>query len=819
MYFNISQFGISESDAASIVSGVALGEYSLLLGAGFSLGARNGSNRPIPTSGELAKELNENFKLGLRIDGAASLPVAYEDAIFKSGEDSVSSFLRNRLTNCVPSWHGVLAKMEWDRVWTLNIDDVLRSVFSEKSVFEYSFRDEYRVRQKNALQIIYLHGRADRSGPKIFSIQEYHDSIRGEGHWHTGFFTEYKERPFIVCGASLIGEVDLARTLRAKNQSELTRGVPSVAVIKGLDESSSARLKDRLGLLPVNASGEDFFVALLADVSKFISLNPHLLPSAVNPNHARRFGQDFQILQPDKPGRSPPRQDFYAGDEPLWSDIVAQKDALLTFSRAAVDEILGRVSAGPVVVGIFGDAGSGKSTTMLRLARELSPLPTYLFHGDEDVDVDAYLECVSRTPSVLLFDDAADLSVGISALAAKARERNAKVAIVFAERSKRRKGVVGAFSSGDDVRYIDHSKLTPGDASKVIAKRRQARRLGSFASSTDAELRKLLINKHHGSLLSALSEIDIGNGFEHRLKELISSIEMDGGVGRLVRAVSQTHRWGYPLPLHFAAAVSGVSSDTIARNCSEDGRLSDLLFIERRGVRFRHRVLAEKVFDRTRNYDLMAEIARDLVVAISPIVNIEAIRSRSYAFRICKVLMERRSVYATLGGNVDKARAWYDSVEPHFGWNSRFWEQRALLELEAHSYSAAYSFARVAVDKERHAFPLTTFGTVCMIIAGHKSQESVAEAFEIYREGEAALQNALSIGRSHPETLLHPVSTFFSYAERLWPALQAQPHMRERVVSDWSAWLENAASVNYFRYEPSREAEWRGWLLRTAIRR
>lgn len=820
MAYLIESLGLSSLDAETLIRGVALGEYSLLLGAGFSLGARNSIGRDLPTSAGLAKELKAEFSLSIEVESAADLPVAYEDAIYKAGGDSVNRFLRRRLTGCSPSWHSAISKFEWWRVWTLNIDDLLASVFKDISIRDFDYRDAYHVRgNRNELQTIYLHGRAVNLGDKIFSIQDYHESVRGEGYWHTAFFTEFKERPVIVCGASLVGEFDLARTLRAKNESRVTRGMPSIAVLKDISIAAAERLRDRLGLFPVDATGEEFFVALSADVALYVKKNPDVLPPTVDPNAARKFGQQFRLLQPDSPGRAPPRQDFYAGDEPLWGDIVANKDASLSFSRSVTDTVRDAVSDGISVVGIYGDAGCGKSTTLLRVARELSPLPTYFFQGDDDVDVEACLACTARGPAVLLFDDAADLSVGISALARKALERGSKMGLIFAERSKRRKGMLPSFSVAAPTLWVDHSELTPGDAVKVIERRRSAKRLGAFGSAPTSELRKLIINKHHGSLLSALAEIDIGHGFDIRLTELSAAIDVDNKIERLVFAIAQTHRWGYPLPLHFASTSSGVSSELIVKYCADGGLLSDVLFIDRRGVRFRHRVLAERVFERSRNYDLLASVAKSLVMAISPVVNTEAIRAKSYAHRICKVLMERRSVYATLGGDVDKARKWYADVEPYFGWNSRFWEQRALLELEAHNYSAAYSFARAAVDKESHTFPLTTFGTTCLIIAGHRSSSSVNDAFDLYREGEAALQQALTRGRGQPETLLRPVSTFFSHAERLWPILKLLPDMRERLLGDWQEWIRNAESVGYFQVSPGVEPEVRAWLLRAGLDR
>mgnify|MGYP005750708395 CR=1 FL=1 len=815
--FRIEAFGLPEEACEPLVRGVAGGEYSLLLGSGFSLGARNGSGQLLPSSEQLAQELKEEFSLLLDIEGPGTLPLAYEDSLAKAGEEFVSRFLKRRLTGCLPTWHRAIAGCVWRRVWTLNIDDLPPAIFRDLPIREFDFDSTYRVFVPGEdLQIIYLHGRAAVRGRRIFSIQEYHDSVRGAGDWHTAFFTEFKERPFIACGASLVGEFDLAKTLRASNQSLQARGLPSIAVSKGLSPASAQRLNDRLGLRPVDASGEEFFSALVADVKDYIARHPELLPGSTNPTLARIFGQQFQPLTVDRPGRVPARQDFYAGDEPLWADIINDRDAPLTFGKQAVDFIRKGLKGGVPIVSIVGDAGCGKSTTLLRCAKSLSPLPCFLFRGEEDLNISAVMECIRRSPAVLLFDNAGDFSVTIGQLYREAINSGVGLGLIISDRKRRERGISVDLGASDFLR-IDHSAVTPSDAIAVIEKRRDAKRLGGFGRTPISELRKLIVSKHHGNLLSALSEVDFGAGFKDRIARLGAIVQKRDEISVLALAVAQTHRWGYPLPLHMAAAASGIATDAVLAMSADGGELSDILFIERRGVRFRHRVLAEKTFEQCKDYELLTAISKGLVDALSPLVNVEAIRAKSYPHRLCKVLMDRHSVLATVGGDIDRAREWYASVQDNFGWNSRYWEQRALLELEAEQFSAAYSFAKAAVDKERHPFPYTTFGTVCLIAAGHASSESHVEAFDLYKEGEAALQEAVAIGRNRPETLLHPITSYFEYTERLWAVLDERQDSSKRLRSDWSGWLVHAEQLGYFKAFPDRERALKHMGLRSVV--
>src|SRR5205823_6170871 len=63
-----------------------------------------------------------------------------------------------------------------------------------------------------------------------------------------------------------------------------------------------------------------------------------------------------------------------------------------------------------------------------------------------------------------------------------------------------------------------------------------------------------------------------------------------------------------------------------------------------------------------------------------------------------------------------KSRGFYLRLESEWGWNSRYWEQRALLELE-HNPMLAVDHAENAVRIEYHPHPLTTLAKIEFRIA------------------------------------------------------------------------------------------------------
>ena len=271
----LEKFGLSADISVALVRGVATSQYSLLTGAGFSHGAQ-GRGGEVPSAKACAEALNDRFKLGLTISSAADLSIAYEDSLDSpGGAQAVHALFEELFTGCSPSWQGIVSQLDWRRVWTLNVDDLPEAIWgkAQRAVQHIDFSERYRPSNNeiDELQIIYLHGRATskrkKGGNYIFSITEYVTATKDAPPWHNSFFTEFSDRPFILCGASAVGEFDLARTFRSGNQSMETTGFPSVAVVKGLDTAAANRFSNKLKLIPLSVDGQSFFEALLTDVT------------------------------------------------------------------------------------------------------------------------------------------------------------------------------------------------------------------------------------------------------------------------------------------------------------------------------------------------------------------------------------------------------------------------------------------------------------------------------------------------------------------------------------------------------------------------
>jgi len=107
------------------------------------------------------------------------------------------------------------------------------------------------------------------------------------------------------------------------------------------------------------------------------------------------------------------------------------------------------------------------------------------------------------------------------------------------------------------------------------------------------------------------------------------------------------------------------------------------------------------------------------------------------------------------------AEEFYASVQKHWEWNSRYWEQRALLIADT-DLTTALQYARHAVAIEQHPFPLTTLSKILlrrMEVIPEERDAMFAEAFD-------KLTIAIEQEVEHSRISVHPFSTLLTGASR-----------------------------------------------------
>ncbi len=517
-----------------LATGIAHSEYSLLLGAGASLGAVGGNGRPLPTAIQLRNALVDHF--GIETGGESTTLVQVYDYCSRHFNRRLTKYLSQWFRGCQPSWQNLIAEFNWRRIWTFNIDDVLENAFSKEGRPTRSLNWNQRFVERdnsNAQQIIHLHGQANglkerqqNDGGLVFSISEYARIVANPRAWHKVLFDEFAGRPFLVIGARLSEEFDFAEVLEGGSTAYPSTGFPSVLVVPSITPMRREQL-EAAGLTIVEERGEPFIRQLLDHYRKVRDELDEVYGTSTP--GIRKFQQQFIDLRKFTP-HGVNAGDFYSGYEPTWDTVLKNDDALLHKTKEASDECMNLSVSEDIfqsVVVLTGGASSGKSAGLLRIANSLigKGVNPYLFRADEYMDVEATLEWLTAVPrTVLLIDDISDFSSAIQELAKRCRTQKLRMLLICSDRSSR----LPLIRDRIDSQYLDptywYGSLTKKDIDAIIDKLHSRGRLGKITRWSRESQRNHFSEFAGRRLFDSMSELESGVGFKEKATKRLSEL-------------------------------------------------------------------------------------------------------------------------------------------------------------------------------------------------------------------------------------------------------------------------------------------------------
>ena len=784
--------------------GIAQSEYSLLLGAGASIGAAGGNGRPLPTSAELRDALVDDF--GIETGGEPITLAGAYDHLHRNKPEELTRYLREWFRGCQPSWQGLLAEFNWRRVWTFNIDDVVERALAREGRPARSLTWDARFSERdssNAQQIIHLHGLADQltEGERnddvlVFSISEYARTVANPRTWHKVFFDEFAGRPFLIIGALLTEEFDLAEVLESGSVAGSATGYPSIVVVPSITPFRREQL-ETAGVTVVEDSGEDFIRELL---KYYRSVHDEIdeVYGQSTPG-IRKFLQQFDDLRTFEPHDLDSR-DYYSGYQPTWNTVLNDDDAGLDKTEEASEYCNNTSITEDIhqrIVLLTGGPGSGKSTGLLRIAKNLIGKGTrpFLFRGAEYLDVESTIEWLKTVPrTVLLVDDFADSSGTIQQLAERCRLEGVRMLMICSDRSARLPLVRDRIDSKFIVEPHWYGTLSQGDVDRIIDKLHSRGRLGRITRWNRNRQRGHFVESAGRRLFDAMSELEGGVGFREKARNVYR--DLPDRLKSLYAAACMAYEQSIPLPVGIGANISGVLPRDLAKLIERE--CNGILLLTKNGLRPSHRITASLVV-RTISRGERSAVSMSLAKALAPHVDEHAMRVGTGEYRIIRYLMDQATVSRIVG--LENARTWYEGLREFYDWNGRYWDQRALLESRLGEHETARSYAERSIQVHPHPFGYNTLGTVLLRMA-------IQEGFRDFLvEGIDNLERA----REFPNwgEREHPFVTFFSLVNR-FAETWGIDEVPERARTAWDRWFRDAHSSTMFS-RPERHLELEQW--------
>ena len=179
-------------------------------------------------------------------------------------------------------------------------------------------------------------------------------------------------------------------------------------------------------------------------------------------------------------------------------------------------------------------------------------------------------------------------------------------------------------------------------------------------------------------------------------------------------------------------------------------------------------VLAQRVLRQVSEKDppLMFEVYCAIGAHVAPYVNRSAVMKRTPEARLSGRLFDFDDVVTEFIPL--QSEAFYLAMKRYWDWNSRYWEQFALLKLDQfiksvqsnrfELLSQAISHAKHAVKLERHPLGLTTLGRILL----EESKQNSARFEKSFKEAFGYLDEAIKLEGIMNRIEIHPNMTLFS---------------------------------------------------------
>ena len=581
----------------------------------------------------------------------------------------------------------------------------------------------------------------------MFSRDRYVSQTTKVNPWMTVLTQRMLSEPMIIAGSTL-DEVDLDYylALRTGDSARDDRG-PSILV--EADDPIATMLCEKHGLLHFVGYSKDFF-----EYCKSVLPNPptpaelipvamrQLIPAGVSKSVAMSFSSDFELV----PGvvAITPSSRFMYGHFPTWGDLEANRDIARPIVSDIVVDIEMRLSD-PLrfsrLIILSETSGTGKSTVLRRIAFELAKrgIRTLMCSALSRIaNTTADVVDLIDEPVVIVIDNLAEQATALPDLL----DRLEKPDVVFigAERAYRMTYLKQVLAG---IKYHQSGKLPMSvvEARRLIDRYADA---GAIGDNSVLKRRNEFAQKIENDPI-AVACCRILNDFRP-LDRIVDSVVADASGPALDRYL------GAALAQH--CFYGGVRYEILIKAFGSKGATAQFevncplpLDFYDEGKRFvtpENSTLSDKILERfaVRDRDQMLTTFVNLAEELGPWVNRETIIARAPEPRLSGRLFDYDAVVSKfLGSN---AEMFYDRVKPSWEWNSRYWEQVALLNLAEYQKSSnpgegieyledAVTHARHAVAVEHHPFPLTTLGKVLlsrMMAPSEPLKDSFDEAFE-----------------------------------------------------------------------------------------
>jgi len=755
----------------------------LFTGAGFSLGAHNGSSRELPTGNVLKRriltellELNESSDsfLQLKNEKLSDVINYCNDAV---GENKVHDFLTEEFKNCTPmEYHKTIANFHWDRVYTTNIDDVWENATNPgQYIVQNMHRLQSNSRGKDKPHYYKLHGCVrNPNGDYIFSTDDYTNEVvaHDSSPMHS-YILDIQTNNFVFVGFD-DNELDINVYLK---QYSWRTGTNPGAKLFFVNPSPTIMFENKVkkvhGII-IRKTTEQFAEIIASFVKSDSS------QKSTNLTEIRGFNL-INAITKHLIGKDEQKSQLLHGNFPTWNDIYFNWDFRHQIVKRVINQISSTTSSNQnscIVVSLFGKMLIGKSVFLKRIGFELLRDDYMVYEiARRDFDLEYFLNQCSRQPSKkysLLVDNAPFFYSSIARLIDRFPS-DKHIVVVTAGRSYYHRKQVYALRQHPY--YFEYSVDPFSDnyrvefAKEIDRKLKEKGFLGYLQNKTEEDrLKEIMKYGDTCSLLYSLTDSFIFRSkFTAFFQDAIvknQSLQMNKDVLLALAIFQELDIPSFPLDIlvlwkrGFYTHVMNVINDYVR-------------FIDSDSIALRNSFLKHTIFTNSSE--------KDKVSTISIILKLISPQKPAYGRNMWSMMQEKLMGYRTLTKlfkiSKDDVSKLYSSILTFYNSDYNYWIQVGIADQEEHDYKSAHNHLMQAENLNSQSYLVRHAIARNYLLRSLSTDETNMSEIN-YNKGKALMLKLID-EKEGDQTKAYSIHSYVNYSVKYWRKYDITPSQSE----------------------------------------
>lgn len=726
----------------------------LLLGSGFSIGAKNAQGN-LPDGKTLAMKILNEFYSGKDLEElkGKELRKICTNVVADEKKDELQHYLTNLFINAEPGeGHLKFTNYSWSKIYTLNIDDLVENIYKVQNKGLLVQNSEYVENKDNLPVLIKLHGDVNHPEiPYIFCDNTYRQNSLSPNCSLESFSNDFFNNDTIFVGTEFDESDILTDLLRNENAGYKDYRYHFFVAPEIKDRILRKKIENNQNYIHIKLTAEKF-IEIASEITNKQSM---LSEYEIKLKYANLIKIDDALKTHNHDSK------IYSGATTTYDDVRNDYDINYYEYRSILDTVLNNKSSS--VICVFGKPYIGKSTLARRIIYELSIKGYFSIELKINTVYDfetlkAYLGLIKNNKIAVLCEEAAMYYSNIKTLIEGYNFSSKKIIVVTTSNKTIHLSKCHEINVFYNYYPLElKEEINNVKAKLIFNKLEEKSRLGTLS-----EIRPFTRNKcinvlsSKGDLINCLYYVSHGEDYELYFDKEYNKFIVDTSVNNFLFDIILFSIMGIEsFPASYIRLYYGNISEGLIQSMETILSVYENGDVKIRAGDYFKRYIIEQ------DNKFKIKIIKKYALLLKDSVNEKILNT---ATRIFECLLHFNSLKNSLKVKMSNndLDVLFDELEKYYKNISYFWLERALLKADKKDFDNAYMYLSQARAirpnsyKINHAYAQNYLDRGLDLLSADKNN---SKAISLYEEGEMLMVNLIEDDK-FSENKTHSVHTY-----------------------------------------------------------